>query len=277
MSASAEAALKHLRKKKPLDGWSVETKPTSAKLVRLLRRNVPLTDTYYLDLHYDPDSDAVVGILTPPNNRDGKAQAQVLVDSNGKPSSNHIQLVSVSSYKKQVAKSKSSVPTRTNTTPAATARQSALADAQNGEILRYAGMILGGMIVLRILFNAMAVGVYILVLPLLYFYLLSTCPSEQSFDAKKELKRVLRGHHLPEDHPDKPKGFLGQTLARINASVATELATGLGYEVTLIPLAAAAIVVCVRVPTVRHDFYWIGAAHKWWYVYSTEMREDDVS
>ena len=25
-------------------------------------------------------------------------------------------------------------------------------------------------------------------------------PSEESFDAKKELKRVMRGHHLPDDH-----------------------------------------------------------------------------
>ena len=51
--------------------------------------------------------------------------------------------------------------------------------------------------------------------------------------AKKELKRVLRGEHLPENHVDKPKGFFDQALSRINATVTTELATGLGYEVSM--------------------------------------------
>ncbi|KAL7552245.1 hypothetical protein ACHAWF_015473 [Thalassiosira exigua] len=41
--------------------------------------------------------------------------------------------------------------------------------------------------------------------PAMGFYLFSTCPTSDSFDGKKELKRVLRGEKLPEDHPDKPK------------------------------------------------------------------------
>ena len=267
-SGSTATALENLKKKKPRDGWSVQNKSASSRLVRLLRRGVPLTDTYYLDIHYDSDSDAVVGILTHPNNK-GVSQAQVLVDSNGKPSGNRVQLVSVNTYNtpsKQGDKP-SSRTTPTTTTP--------LSDDQNLEIMRYAGVIVAGLVLFKLVFSAVF-AVYLLFFPVLYFYLLSSCPTPQSFDAKKELKRVLRGHHLPDDNPDKPKGFLSETLARINASVTTELATGLsGYEVTMVPLAGAATVACVRVPAARMDFYWVGAAHKWWYVYGRQLDDND--
>jgi hypothetical protein len=73
-------------------------------------------------------------------------------------------------------------------------------------------------------------------------------------------------------HPDKPKGILSETLARINATLTTEVATGLsGYEVTMMPLASAVIVACVRVPSAKRDCYWIGAASKWWYVCGREL------
>ena len=142
------------------------------------------------------------------------------------------------------------------------------------ELLTYAGYLIAGLVILKILFQTMFV-LYILAFPIAYLYLVQTRPSDQSFDAKQQLKRVLRGQHLPEDHPDKPKGFLGETLARINASVATELATGLGYEVSLTTLASAATVAKVRVPTVNTDFYWLGAASRWTYVYSSEIKSEN--
>jgi alpha-ketoglutarate-dependent taurine dioxygenase len=64
--------------------------------VRLLRRNVALTESYFLDLHHDTDSGNVVGILTP--NRDGKAQSQILVDKNGKPQGSKTALLRVSNW-----------------------------------------------------------------------------------------------------------------------------------------------------------------------------------
>ena len=67
-------------------------------------------------------------------------------------------------------------------------------------------MAVGGVALLRLLLSNGAM-LYLILLPLVYFYGLQTCPTVESFDAKKELKRVLRGHHLPEDHPNKPKGF----------------------------------------------------------------------
>ena len=99
-------------------------------------------------------------------------------------------------------------------------------------------------------------------------------PTVESFDAKRELKRILRGHHLPEDHPEKPRGILSETVARIQASVATEIATLPGYEITMVPIAGAAIIACTRVPSVKRDYYWIGAAKKWWYFYSNEISND---
>ena len=129
---------------------------------------------------------------------------------------------------------------------------------------------IAGLVLLRFLLNA-ALLLYVLALPVLYFYLVQNCPSDESFDAKKELKRVMRGHHLPEDHPDKPKGFLSETLARLSATVTPEVATGLGYEITMISMAGAAKVACVRVPAAKMDYYWAGLAGRWYYVYSNEL------
>ncbi|KAL7538235.1 hypothetical protein ACHAXR_008383 [Thalassiosira sp. AJA248-18] len=45
----------------------------------------------------------------------------------------------------------------------------------------------------------------VLAAPAVGFYLFITCPTTESFDGKRELKRVLRGEKLSDDHPDKPK------------------------------------------------------------------------
>jgi hypothetical protein len=112
---------------------------------------------------------------------------------------------------------------------------------------------------------------YLLAAPLLYLYALQQCPPESSFEAKKELKRVLRGTHLAETHPDKPRGFLEGMAARVAASVTTELATLPGYQVTMTNLAGAAIVSSVKVPTARMECYWVGAFGKWYYITSREL------
>jgi hypothetical protein len=87
--------------------------------------------------------------------------------------------------------------------------------------------------------------------------------SIESFDVKKELKRILRGHHLPESHPEKPRGFLEQTLARIQATVVTELATLPGYTVRMDNLVPGAVLLAVVVvPSVDMTYYWLGAANR---------------
>lgn len=282
-SASTQAALDHLKRIKPLDGWSVEAKNSSltsslmgVTQVRLLRRNVPLTDNYFLDIHYDTVSKKVVGILTPA--RDGMAQSQVLVDPNGSPIGRKIDLLRVSTWPVVVVaggKTTAAPPatrSSTNTSTAADASSSLSASTQelNKQILQYGAYAFGALLAARALFSAL-IGLYILALPLLYLYMVKTCPDEASFEAKKEIKRVLRGTHLPESHPDKPKGFLGETLARINASVTTELATGLGYEVTMISVAGAAWISKVKVPAVNLELYWAGAFDRWFYITSTKL------
>jgi hypothetical protein len=262
MSPSSDAALAHLQKLKPTDGWKLEYKKgtTGVPLVRLTRRSVPVTDSYFLDIVYDHQATKqVVGILAAPSA--GQAQAQVLVDRYGKPASgSKVQLVTVR-YPQQAGSNNNTTTTTTKFT-----------DAQNRDLLFYGGSAVMAAIVFRLVTSAIF-GLSILALPLLYLYLVLNCPAPESFDAKKELKRILRGYHLPENHRDKPKGFLEETLARVQATVATEIATLPGYEVTLVSLAGAIVVASCRVPSVRMDYYWIGAGQRWWYVYANPLRE----
>ena len=285
MSTSSQVALKHLEAIKPQDGWSVQV-PTTYQGMKLLRRNVALSDyNGFLDIHYDAATKSVVGILTKPEH--GKSQAQVLVDESGKPirerklllvsydpsrspnvSLAHAPSAAASNATRRTETSSSrnnnnnNSNSRSNQTPT-------ISDEQNKELIKYAAMFVGGSIVLRAF--ASLVVVYVVVLPFLYLYAMSTCPSQLSFDAKKELKRVLRGHHLPASHPNKPQGFFEGLAARVAASVTTELATLPGYEVSMMPLAGAAIVTTVTVPTAKMEYYWVGAFDKWYYVTSREL------
>jgi hypothetical protein len=67
------------------------------------------------------------------------------------------------------------------------------------------------------------------------------------------------------------QGFLSETFARINATLTTEIATGLGYEIEMFPLAGAAYLATVRVPASKMDCYWIGACNRWYFVWSREL------
>ena len=100
------------------------------------------------------------------------------------------------------------------------------------QALMYFAAIVASAVLIKIVFQAMFV-VYIVAFPIIYLYAVQKCPSVESFDAKKELKRVLRGYHLPEDDPNKPKGLIGETLARVQAAAATEVAMAPGYEITI--------------------------------------------
>eukprot|EP00339_Tiarina_fusa_P006201 CAMPEP_0116999352 /NCGR_PEP_ID=MMETSP0472-20121206/2087_1 /TAXON_ID=693140 ORGANISM="Tiarina fusus, Strain LIS" /NCGR_SAMPLE_ID=MMETSP0472 /ASSEMBLY_ACC=CAM_ASM_000603 /LENGTH=270 /DNA_ID=CAMNT_0004698745 /DNA_START=61 /DNA_END=872 /DNA_ORIENTATION=+ len=264
MSIPSQAALAHLRSIKPNDGWAVQKDDKG--LLKLLRRNVPLSDNSFLDIHYDSPKNIVVGVMT----KDGQT-CQLLVDEGGKPVAG-IRVVSVSTYVPGTARNVNFTTARSNVAPprrntprsapaAATETAAALplSPEQNKEVLKYAVDLRSDKLL------------YTFGIILLYLYMLQTCPSMRSFDAKKELKRVLRGHHLPEDHPDKPKGFFEDLAARVAASVTAELATFPGYEMTMTPFGGAAILVEVRVPTAKTTCYWVGAFGKWHYVHSREI------
>ncbi|KAL7570333.1 hypothetical protein ACA910_017177 [Epithemia clementina (nom. ined.)] len=147
-----------------------------------------------------------------------------------------------------------------------------LSTEQNQQLLRTVGAFFGAVAIFRMMTSS---SMYLLIFgPIVYLYLVQTCPTEQSFDVRKELKRVMRGYHLPDDHPNKPKGFFAETAARLAATVTAEIATGMGYEVTVYNFQQAALVVWVRVPVAKMDYYWIGALSQWRFIYSAEFSDD---
>jgi hypothetical protein len=115
--------------------------------------------------------------------------------------------------------------------------QTAYEGAPNGlledpsQALMAIAIIVGSAVAIKIAYQAMFV-VYVVAFPVVYLYAVKTCPSNESFDAKKELKRVMRGYHLPDNDPSKPKGFIGETLARVQAAATAEVAMAPGYEIT---------------------------------------------
>jgi hypothetical protein len=272
-TVSSQTALEKLKSLKPNDGWSIQESPSS-KSMKLLRRNVPLSDnTAFLDIHYDKGLNMVVGVLT----EDGSI-CQVLVDMNtGKPHSGGVKTVSCSTeYRYHRSTTDTSTPSSSTstTTPSISTSTPASSDlsSQDKQLLevyvKNALMFVAAAVVLKILFSTMLI---VLVLPLLYGYLYSTCPPVDSFDAKKQLKRAIRGYHLPDAHPQKPKGLLEEWSARLTATVTTELATLPGYSVEMMPIASAVIWTSMSVPTVNLKCYWIGANHQWYYVGSREL------
>jgi hypothetical protein len=67
----------------------------------------------------------------------------------------------------------------------------------------------------------------------------------------------MRGAHLPEEK--QPQGFLERTMNRVAASIGTEWATSLGYELSVDDYWGAGRVAWVRVPVAGMDFCWVGA------------------
>lgn len=68
------------------------------------------------------------------------------------------------------------------------------ASISNDQMVQYAFLAFGGLIALKMMFSLLfGGGLGIVLLPVLYYYALQNCPNSESFDAKRELKRVMRG------------------------------------------------------------------------------------
>ncbi|KAL7529267.1 hypothetical protein ACHAXR_002875 [Thalassiosira sp. AJA248-18] len=271
LSPRTQAALQYLRRLKPLDGYSIESYlASSGKIqVRLKRRNVPVCDDGFEEIVVDRTSGHVVGIQVLTSRGDA-GRGIVLVDKNGKlyGSSNDTTItvkmanVSMSSVGSQT-RSSTRVPSgsRQNSRASSASSSATIAaatpfpDINNELLLQYGLMALGAILILKIIFTALNI-LSILILPLLYLYASSNCPSNDTFNAKRELKRVMRGAHLPEEH--QPKGFFVEGLNRLAASVTTELATSLGYEISMTEFFGAAKMACVTVPVAGTEYYWMG-------------------
>jgi len=323
-TVSSRDALNHLRSVKPNDGWSIQIDGES---MRLLRRNAPLTDHFFVDIHHSPKTNTVVGVLT----KNGDT-CQILVDGNtGRPvlqktvgyvscettyrgykpltASERISSGAAATGANQAGRgafaaggrnaagssgsSRTSNSNRTRT-PNRTGAQGAAADPnapanpiadffadmseEDKELyLKYAKYGFGAWFGYRILSSVFGEGLlFFLVLPGLYLYALQTCPANDTFDAKKEVKRVLRGHHLPDDHPAKPRrgNFLEEWTAKISASVATEVSAAAGgYSVEIAPLlGGCAKHAVVTLPTLGLTCEWVGC-NETWYHYRTYVPE----
>jgi hypothetical protein len=266
-TVSSQKALAYLQAVKPNDGWAIQNSGDNNKTMKLLRRNVPVSDSAFLDIHYDVKRQVVVGVLT----QDGST-CQVLVDAQTKKPVNGVKIVSCKDYQYTPRTTNNnnvstfatpSIPTNTPPNDLSSEEKQLL------EVyVKNALMVVAAVIVLKVLFSTMLI---VVVLPLLYGYLYSTCPPIDSFDAKQQLKRVLRGYHLPDAHPSKPKGLLEEWTARLTATVTTELATLPGYSVEMMPLGGAIIWTSMSVPTANLQCYWVGANHQWYYVGSREL------
>jgi len=141
--------------------------------------------------------------------------------------------------------------------------------SDSDQLLQYGAYAIAGIVILKWVLRAIF-GLSILLIPL-GFLMSKTNPPAESFDAKKELKRVLRGHHLPNDHPEKPKNWLERTASRVIASVTTELATSTGYEITMTDILGLASIARVRVPSAHIEVFWIGCFNTWTFVRQREF------
>jgi hypothetical protein len=117
----------------------------------------------------------------------------------------------------------------------------------------------------------MTLFILIIAVALLLWYLHQQCPSDDSFDAKRLLKRVKRGHHLADDDPEKPRGFLRENLGRLKASVSVETSR---LTRTITPIATVAKIARVRVPEKREEHIWVGVAGRWIYYGAHELEEE---
>ncbi|KAK1737548.1 hypothetical protein QTG54_011834 [Skeletonema marinoi] len=107
--------------------------------------------------------------------------------------------------------------------------------------------------------------------PLAGFYLMSTCPTNESFDAKRELKRVLRGDYKADTDPSKPKNFLEKALAKVNATLEAEAAAFAGCNVEIIDLLGLVKLASINNSITKTSYYFLGAVNKWRYIMAKDF------
>ncbi|GMH70168.1 hypothetical protein TrST_g12408 [Triparma strigata] len=106
-----------------------------------------------------------------------------------------------------------------------------------------------------------------------YFLLKSTVPTMESFDAKKELKRILRKENLPDNHPEKPKGWLGKMASKAIASVAGEAMTAAGYTIKFDDFAGIVRIAEVELDVDKSTLVWVGVVNKWYFLKQVPAEE----
>jgi len=100
---------------------------------------------------------------------------------------------------------------------------------------------------------------------------MSTCPTNESFDAKRELKRVLRGDYKADTDPSKPKNFLKKALAKVNATLEAEAAAFAGCNVEIIDLLGLVKLASINNSITKTSYYFLGAVDKWRYIMAKDF------
>ena len=132
--------------------------------------------------------------------------------------------------------------------------------SDNDLLLLVIGVVLAAVVVSSILSHVGVLAVFAL---LLGIGLWRTIPTEESFDARKELKRVKRGKHLPDGHRDKPKSWAEKKLKNIQTAVTTGLTEAVnGYDVKFESLGICKLAI-VRDLTTGEVCCWAGVLGKW--------------
>jgi hypothetical protein len=276
LTPHSRAALHHLTRLSPLDGYAIDSylSTTNEYLLRLKRRNVPLHDQGFVDIVISDGEVVGIQVLT---GKGDVGRGVVLVKRDGtvcnvdraEEVTVNVRMEDVKSESISDEASAAAAAamaglrstnmrsttihrvSRTNSNPDAF---TSLSEADNQLLIQYGVLFLVALMLFKIMLSSLQ-SLSILLLPVAYVYALQTCPLVESFDAKKEIKRVLRGAHLPQDAQG---NFFERGINRIAASIGTELATGLGYEVSVDDYFGALKLAWVRVPVAGMDFYWCG-------------------
>lgn len=221
-SDRTEEAIRHLKSIKPYDGWSSDKYMNSEgkELVMLRRRNVPLSKAGFTALAYDENSSkCVVGIssLTGVTEHTTFCQAVVLVEKDGTVTRDQravrvalLDKVGGNSKEKTLndikaqnrqnrEKAKESLQRRVENGDgkptgglAAENILGKLSDEDTSDIAKLGLIFICVVTLLRIIASFRFLFNMIL-LPFVVLFAMQNCPSNETFDTKKELKRVLRG------------------------------------------------------------------------------------
>lgn len=108
-----------------------------------------------------------------------------------------------------------------------------------------------------------------------YAFLWQTCPEDDSFNFKSEMRCVLQGKYLPSFHSDKPKNVFEEAAAMANAALITEILDSgpkKNYHVDVIPLLPGAVkLALVEIKSFDEKksmlFFWLGFAGGWIWIY----------
>ncbi len=105
----------------------------------------------------------------------------------------------------------------------------------------------------------------ILALIVLMFALAITLPPTESFDAKRELKRVIRDERTVDNVTEKP-GFFERAFRRAEASVTGEILSIAGYKVSIDTYYNLINLSKVTYSATNSTCIWVGCFNKWYFI-----------